>query len=231
MSTSSPEFETDSTATAPLPGVVDWIAAAIAAIVGIAAAGGGFALVTGAREDIVGDIIEQEMIEPEGITQAELTNALVEVAWWAGIGLIIAGVLTVLGAIVYAVLRRRERADSGAYSAVTGGGLGAVVAAIGSFIPLSPLLGGAVSGYITGTPNNRSPVKSGALAGLFALIPIGIIGLFSAIGFSNGFAAVGDGELSGFTAIVIAITSGISLLVGIVLAAIGGYVGNWIRED
>lgn len=216
---------------APLPAIVDWAAGAIVGIIGLLGVAGGITLVTSARREFVADFVTQETVEPESLSPAEVTTLLVDVAWWTGIGLVIAGVLTLAGGIVFVWLRRRERADSGAYGILSSGGLGAIVAGVGSFIPLSPLLGGAVSGYITGTPEQRSPIKSGAFAGLFTAIPAFFIVIFVAIGLIQGFDTIGRADLRALTGAVTVIGAVITILLSTAIAAIGGYVGHWIREE
>lgn len=54
--------------------------------------------------------------------------------------------------------------------------IGAVIGVVFFFIPFSPILGGAIAGYLEGGTTNDG-MRVGAFAGLIMLIPIGFIGM------------------------------------------------------
>jgi len=113
--------------------------------------------------------------------------------------------------------------------------LGAVVNIIaGSFIPLGPLVGGAISGYLQGGDRGDG-LRVGALAGLIALVPIFL--LFSllwsvAFGFmmtGPGMGIPGTAGGLGFVVLVFGFMFALIYVVG--LSALGGYLGNYIKQD
>jgi hypothetical protein len=99
--------------------------------------------------------------------------------------------------------------------------VGAIVNTVLSFIPFSPLLGGAAASYLS-PDREDSGVAAGTFAGLFTLLPM-LVGL--------AFASVGlVRELPDATAVgaVLALVAGIVFTIAYVvgLSAIGGYIGR-----
>ncbi|MFU8866628.1 DUF5518 domain-containing protein [Natronococcus sp.] len=111
------------------------------------------------------------------------------------------------------------RGTSTALNAVIGGAVGIVL----SFVPLSPVLGGAVAGYLEGGDTDDG-LKVGALAGLVALLPIALIGFFLLflLGFGGTPAAFGILGLVGLFFVAI-------YTVG--LGALGGVIGVSVEEE
>ena len=108
--------------------------------------------------------------------------------------------------------------------------LGAVVSAVASFVPFSPVIGGGVAGYLYGG-SREDGLRVGAVSGAIAAIPvILLVGLvFGGIGF---FTIVEDafratvffvGLLLVVTLLVAAFSAGLS--------AVGGYLGVYVREE
>lgn len=104
--------------------------------------------------------------------------------------------------------------------------LGGLAGILLSFIPLSPLLGGAISGYLEdGTPNDG--LKVGALAGLIMLVPFVFMGFFVFV-LLTGFAA-GEGILAfGFMAVVMIV---IGALYTVGLSMVGGFLGVYLQDE
>ena len=122
----------------------------------------------------------------------------------------------------------RERGSS----LLLNGFLGGVVAVLLAFLPFSTVLGGVVAGYLQG-PDRRTALKSGALAGVVALLPLLLVAFLAA-----GFLVIvpvtpgGPGSgVGGFLA-VLALTAvavlGIYTVGG---GALGGYLGSYLKED
>ena len=116
-------------------------------------------------------------------------------------------------------------ADDSTMNALIGG----VVTIVLSFTGFSPILGGAVAGYL----NQRDGVRVGFLAGLIALVPMilglfffgGILGLFSIFGGRGSMMAGGIGLIVGlFVFVIVAI-----FIVG--LSALGGYIGEYLYDE
>ena len=102
--------------------------------------------------------------------------------------------------------------------------LGAAVSVVLSFLPFSPVVGGAVAGYLEGSDGARL----GALAGVFAAIPM--FGLFFLVGGAL-FAFLGFGEAAlGSLAVAFAVV----LLVAaysLALSTVGGMLGVYLRDE
>lgn len=98
---------------------------------------------------------------------------------------------------------------------------GALLMTVVGFIPGSPLLGGAFSGYLVRDDRGRG-TRAGALAGIWTTIPVALF----------GFAILSFTALVGMDALPIAAFGGLLLLfvlLGLLytvgLAALGGYLG------
>lgn len=104
--------------------------------------------------------------------------------------------------------------------------IGAVAGTVLSFVPLSPLLGGAVAGYLEGGELTNG-LKVGGIAGVIMLIPFVFIGMFVLmflLGFGPGSSAVAFGTI----AIVVFVVSAF-YTVGLSIA--GGYLGIYIKTE
>lgn len=103
--------------------------------------------------------------------------------------------------------------------------LGAVVTVVFSFTGFSPLLGGAVAGYLQ-RRGRAEGARVGALSGAIATVPFlllvavafGTFGLFAGGGFSGGLVL-----LPLFLVLVVAWNVG--------LGAAGGYLGVYLRRE
>jgi hypothetical protein len=108
--------------------------------------------------------------------------------------------------------------------------IGAVVTVLTSFVPVSPVIGGAVAGYLQG----RDGPTVGALSGVLAALPLlALFGLLLAfLGAFVGFGA--PGELLAFGALGLAgLLVAFVVLVAIsgALGAFGGLLGVYIHEE
>ena len=101
--------------------------------------------------------------------------------------------------------------------------LGGVVGIVLSFVPLSPVLGGAVAGYLEGGDTDDG-LRVGALAGLVALLPLSVIGFFLLflLGFGANSAVLGVLGLVAFLFVTI-------YTVG--LSALGGVIGVYAESE
>lgn len=109
--------------------------------------------------------------------------------------------------------------------------IGAVVTVVLSFTGFSPLLGGAVAGYLQ-RESRTSGAKVGALSGVFAFIPF-LLFMFLFFGvFFGGMMGGGMGIPGGPELIVILfIMFPMFLLWNVGLGAVGGYLATYLRED
>lgn len=102
--------------------------------------------------------------------------------------------------------------------------VGAIVGVVLSFIPLSPIIGGAVAGYLEGGSGEQG-LKVGALAGFIMLIPLLLFAMFFTV-VLIGIAAEGVAfALIGlfFVIFIMAYTLGLSVL--------GGYLGVYLKNE
>lgn len=104
--------------------------------------------------------------------------------------------------------------------------IGAVAGTVFSFIPLSPLLGGAVAGYLEGGETENG-LKVGGIAGVMMLIPFVFLGMAVVVvlGFGMmGRSAIGIGVMALF-----ALLFGALYTVGLSIA--GGYLGIYLKNE
>jgi len=105
--------------------------------------------------------------------------------------------------------------------------VGAVVTVVTSFLPLAPVLGGAVAGYL----QRRDGLAVGALSGLLAAVPLVVVlGLF--LGAITAFLGVDfppRGLLGvGFLGVLLL---GLVVVYSVLFGAAGGYLGVYIYEE
>lgn len=119
---------------------------------------------------------------------------------------------------------------SAALNAVIGG----VVGVITSFVPLSPILGGGIAGYLQdGT--REAGLKVGAGAGLVMLLPVILLAfvLMTMLGL-GGISAAYGGHM-GVTPVALIVVGlfvvTISAVYTVGLSALGGYLGVYVREE
>ena len=109
--------------------------------------------------------------------------------------------------------------------------IGAVVGLVLSFLPLSPMLGGAIAGYLEGGDRDDG-VRVGAIAGVIAFLPLVGFGVLL-FGFGAFFLVGGFPSRLGVVALVFLVLFGLVLLglytVG--LSALGGWLGNYVLTD
>jgi hypothetical protein len=108
--------------------------------------------------------------------------------------------------------------------------LGAIVTVVLSFVPFSPVLGGATAGYLEG-PDRRAGVRVGAVSGAIASLPLMllVVGVAFLVPIGVTVADVGFGV----PVLVLLLLLGVLLLVaayGAGLGALGGYVGAAVAE-
>jgi len=107
--------------------------------------------------------------------------------------------------------------------------VGAAATVVLSFVPFSPIMGGALAGYLQ-AGDEREGAKVGAIAGVFATIPLLlflflIFGIFSFLAISPN----GSGGLL-FLAFLVAVIVSVVALYAVGLSAIGGVVGATLAD-
>lgn len=110
------------------------------------------------------------------------------------------------------------------------GVIGAVITIALSFTGFSPLLGGAVAGYLQEAPPKQG-VRVGAISGGVAIIPMFLL-LVGGFGVIASVSEAGMGVPGGFEIAIFGLVLVPMLLVWFVgLSAVGGYIGAYIREE
>jgi len=108
--------------------------------------------------------------------------------------------------------------------------IGAVVTVVFSFVPFSPVLGGATAAYLA-EADATDGTRIGAFAGAIATVPLVLLGLFVFFVvsvFSVGVA--GDGVAFGLVGVflLLLVGGGVTLLYTVGLSALGGYLGSYL---
>ena len=217
----------------PAP-VVDWIAAAVIAVVGLVFTIGGATLTLVVDQRLLDEAATPGeltvLVYERQLTQAEAADFAGAVVDWTGVGLLVAGVGLVAFAIAYVLARRRPSGTAGAlgadWAAVV---LGAVVTAVASFLPASPVFGGALAGYLT-RPEPDTTVRSGALSGVAATLPLVVVLVFVGVGLSLGLTEIGAGGLGAVAVIALLLGGLVTAAVSAALGALGGYAGGRLAD-
>lgn len=103
--------------------------------------------------------------------------------------------------------------------------IGAAVTVFVFFVPFSPVLGGAVAGYLQGGDG----VRVGAISGVFAAIPAALIFLLL---FLVGIGlAVGPGRGAIFIVLAFLIVVAFLAAYMVGLSALGGVLGVYLKRD
>lgn len=112
-----------------------------------------------------------------------------------------------------------DEGSNTAVNAILGGVAGVVL----SFIPFSPLLGGAIAGYLEGG-RPKDGLTVGTFAGLVMLLPFLLLLFFLLFLLGLGDAPLAFGFLGLFVLFVAALYT-----VG--LSALGGYLGIYVKNE
>lgn len=101
----------------------------------------------------------------------------------------------------------------------------AVTVVLVSFVPFSPIVGGAVAGYL----NKDDGVTVGTISGLFALLPVLLVAFMIGL---VAFAFVPVAPLASGLALVGMFIAIMFLLAYVVaLSSVGGYLGVYIYQE
>lgn len=238
MSDSANSDDTGPTDVGPqLPEIVDWIAATVIALTGVALTVGGNALTFVVDRDMIEGGVESGQITvivfERDLTEAEMLEFTLEVVTWTGWGLLVTGVALVLFAIGYVIVRhrayRQTPATESAGSYRSYAVLGAVATGILSFLPFSPVIGGAAAGYLERYETGRA-VSVGALSGFLAMVPALVILVFVTFGLYAGLATVQYSNLGILAATTMLFTLLFTAAYGAGLGALGGFAGDRLAE-
>lgn len=216
-----------------IPPILDWILGVLVVIGGLLSALGGLFVFLVADRESIETVVTADDFQVEGMTEAEFVDLMVSFLPWLATGLIITGLaMTVLG-IAYIVHRRRVHARDAAGEPTSDypahALLGAVVSTLTSFIPLSPIIGGGLAGYLERGDSTRT-VSVGAASGVILSAPALVVGLFGIVGFILGFTAIGGSGFVPMTVILIIVGGIVSFGVSVLLGAAGGWIGGKLAE-
>lgn len=210
----------------PVPAVVDWLIGLLTGVIGLGLTVVGVGMYTRVDRSLIVEIVTEESVEVNGLTQAEFITAAGHFVDWLALGIIVTGLLSVVGAAVFVVVRRRTRQRVAREGGTTATFFacaiyGATVTALVSFLPGSAVVGGGAATYLH---DGDSGVRTGAAAGAVgAMLTLPLLA-FLAVGFIAGAGAVG--ELAGgalLTGLVVGAGS-IGLILNAGLGALGGFL-------
>jgi len=105
--------------------------------------------------------------------------------------------------------------------------IGAIVTVVFTVLPFSPVLGGAVAGYLQKGDRSEG-LRVGTYAGLIATIPVVLfIMLFGSLFFLGAFFA----PRAAIGLFVVFFIFGFALLYTVGLSALGGYLGGYLATE
>lgn len=109
--------------------------------------------------------------------------------------------------------------------------IGAVVAILLAFLPLSPMLGGLVAGYLQGGDRGEG-LRVGAIAGVVIFVPVAGFGVLM-FAFGAFYLMGGFPFHLGVVGVVVLLLFGVLIasVYTIGLAALGGWLGNYVLTD
>ena len=217
-----------------IPTFVDWLVGAFLVLGGFALAMGGSALWLLVDRSMIAAAVADGSIQSDSLAGADLVDVTVATVTWSAIGLLLTGFLLFVVGVGYVAMRRRDHARRAAGEPTSdylaNALVGAVASGLLSFVPFSPVLGGAVAGYFERGESDRV-VSVGALSGLLALAPVVTIVLFVLGGVIAGLAGIGETSLALLVAVVLLFVVMVVATIGEGLGAIGGYVGGRLADD
>ncbi|WP_275738200.1 DUF5518 domain-containing protein [Halorhabdus sp. SVX81] len=214
--------------TAPNPAFdrpLDWVIGGALGVLGLLAALGGAVFYFGIDRSEIARLIRERGFQSDMLTEAEAISATVSLGEWGGLGLVAAGIYTVLLGVAVVVAHGRARRSGRRTPRWIVGVAGAVVNVVLSVIPLSPLLGGGTAGYLS-ADRETSGIAAGTFAGLFTIIPA-LIGLvFVSVGVFTGFPE----SMKATGVVVLAIVAALTTTYFVGLSALGGYIGRQLQS-
>jgi hypothetical protein len=233
--TDTPSVGDGSTETQVLSKGVDWLVTAILVLGGLLLGLLGLLFNSVADRAEIARLVAEGTIESTVLSDAELVDATYAVVWWGGLGLAVMGALLVVGGIGFFAYRRRtrrRRAELGITGpdTTTNAIVGAVVTVLTSFIPFSPILGGAIAGYLEGG-SRMNGARAGGLSGAVASLPIVLLFVFLIGGLVIASAEVSFVVGAGVVALILAISMLVAVTYMVLLSAVGGYIGVYLSDE
>jgi hypothetical protein len=196
--------------------LLDWIVLGLLALEGLALAAVGATLVPaadrGLAREVAADVVA-ETEDPLPFTEAALADTIHTMVLWAGVALVVAGLLSIAAGVWFRRYRGgvRDRLDAGdSAPRWHAPALGGLLATALAFVPVVQLLGGAAAGAVS----EGSATLDGALAGL----------LFGAPAFALWAALIAAPLAAGtpLVAVLAAVIFAFYVVFDVVLGALGG---------
>lgn len=208
--------------------IVDWLVAALLLLGGLISAVGGYFLFLIANREAIAQAVADGSLQSDVLTPTELVEVTYAVTWWGGLGLAVTSLLLIVAGVGYLAVSTRSRRDAahGIVTAATGANaiVGAVVTVVTSFVPLSPILGGVVAGYLQRN-DRRTGATAGALSGLAVTLPMTVLFGFLVVGLAT--VSLDIALLAGVVMLIALLVTGIFT---VALSALGGYLGVVVGE-
>ncbi|MFB6114324.1 MAG: DUF5518 domain-containing protein [Halodesulfurarchaeum sp.] len=107
--------------------------------------------------------------------------------------------------------------------------IGAVISVVLAFLPFSPVLGGAVAGYLQ-RGSRRGGLRVGAISGLITMLPLFGVGVVFGGAFFVPVFGMDPGALLSLGIVLIGVIA-FFVLYTVALAAVGGYVGVYVATE
>ena len=105
--------------------------------------------------------------------------------------------------------------------------VGGIASILLAFVPFSPVLGGALAGYLQGGERGAG-LRVGVYAGVVAAVPLALLLLFGSV--LAGIAFAGD-ALLGAGVVLFLVLIVVGGLYTVALGAVGGWLGNYVKYD
>jgi len=214
----------------PVPGVVDWILGILAAIVGFGLTAASVLVYTQADQEALREIITEQDVQSNGLTQEELITAAEPFTDWLAVGLGVTGLVLVGAAVVFVYRRRQTRHRVSREGGTTATFLpctvygAAVSSLVSSVIPgLGALAGGGVGAHLY---SGDSSVRLGAATGLVSFAVTLPLLVSIGVGAVAGGAAIDETGGGGLIAGVVIVSGLVGMLFNAGFGALGGYLAD-----
>jgi len=214
----------------PVPEIVDWLVGLVTGVIGLVLTVIGVGLYTQVDQAMITDVVTEEGVEMNGLTQSEFITASGQFVDWFAVGVIVTGLVSAVGGAAFIAVRRRTRrriAREGGTTATFWACTvyGAVMTALVSFIPGSAVLGGGTAAYLH---DSNSGVRIGTASGVVGTALTLPLVAFLAVGFIAGGGAVGELTGGGLLAALVIGGELVALTINAGLGACGGYLATWL---